>query len=79
MNYIQRAKIAQKILTAAGNADVVAVTLYGYEDCINIQTVGPLDGYEYAPRHKGGHPCVQFEQEGFPVHLTYVPDEEVTP
>lgn len=78
MNYIQRAKIAQKILTAAGNASVVGVTLYGYGNKVAIQTVGPIQGYEYKPRHEGGHPVYEFTEGDIAVQLVYVPDEEVT-
>lgn len=77
MNYIQRAKIAQKILTAAGNVKVVGVTLYGYGNKVSIHTVGPIPGYEYKPRHEGGHPVYEFTEGDIAVQLVYVPDEEV--
>jgi len=77
MNYIQRAKIAQKILAAARGIDVTAVTLYGYEDRLTIQTYGPIDGYDYAPRIEGGHPRHEFEVDGVVVDLVYVEPEEV--
>lgn len=77
MNYIQRAKIAQKILTAAGDVEVVTVTLWGYASKVAIQTVGPIQGYEYKPRHEGGHPVFEFTEGDVAVQLVYVPDEEV--
>lgn len=77
MNYIQRAQIAQRILTAAGDVDVTAVTLYGYRDTVTIQTHGPIDGYEYAPRHENGYPIHRFAVDDVEVELTYVPDKEV--
>lgn len=78
MNYIQRAQIAQHILTAARDADVIAVTSYGYQDVVTIQTYGPIDGFTYAPVVEGGHPWCTFERDGVTVNLTYVPDEAVT-
>ena len=71
MNYIQRAQMAQKILTAAGTPDVTAVTLYGYRDSVNIHTHGPLPGFEYAPTREGGRPRCEFVQDGVLVELVY--------
>lgn len=76
MNYTQRAQIAQRILTAAGDVNVIAVTSYGYQDVVTIQTYGPIDGFTYAPVVEGGHPWCTFERDGVTVKLTYVPDEE---
>lgn len=77
MNYIQRAKIAQKILTAAGDVEVVTVVLRGYDDVVEIQTVGPVAGFDYAPETETRHPICRLERDGVPVRLVYVPDEEV--
>lgn len=76
MNYIQRAKVAQKILTAAGDPAVVAVVLRGYDDEVEIHTVGPVTGFDYEQETETSHPTCRLERDGFPVRLVYVADEQ---
>lgn len=76
MNYIQRAKIAQKILTAAPGINVIGVHLYGYRNAVQIHTTRPIPRYEYAPDHGIGHPTHRFSQDDIEVSLVYMTDEE---
>ena len=79
MNYIQRAQVAQRILTAAGNPLTVAVTLRGYDDTVEIQTHGPIPEFEYKPETETSHPTCNLERDGVPVRLVYVVSKEETP
>lgn len=76
MNYIERAKIAQRILTAAPGVNVTGVHLYGYVNTVQIHTSGPIPGYEYAPEFEGGHPTHRFWRDDVTVELIYVEDKE---